>query len=352
MKRILIKLVIFAVGFVLIFVVCQRVLRYKWSVNGGNYSENIDYAALSPESIDVLCFGTSEIWAGYHPIISYEQKGITGYNLGTSFRSAITVYYQLLYALKYQTPQIVICDFASLYEDQLPSDEEPLYRKIVDCMPDKDIKSALINDICRVDGSQSYLDWKFPILRYHSRWSELESGDFTEDYRKGERCAFFRKGAFFCDNVYDDGTYAITPELWDYSTEESTYSEISLEYYSKFIDECVTRGIKVVAVVPPKIGDASLAASRWNSMKSYFDSKGVDYLNYNNYEQVQRMNLSVEKNYYDEDHLNNMGATIFSKVLAEDLDAKYDLPDHRGDEGYKAEWEDALEEFYEIYPRE
>lgn len=349
MKKIVVKIFCFLVIFLFLFFIFQNILHYRWSGSEALYTRNLDYANQPIGSIDVLCFGTSEIYAAYDPIVTYCEAGITGYNFAVSYRSAVTAYYQLLYALKYQTPSIVVCDFSSLYDDQLPNEVEQLYRKVVESLPDKAIKNQLISKICEIDSSQSYFLWKYPLLRYHSMWNELKRENFVRDYIYDENYPSYAKGALLSVESYEDDILDISPNLWDYSETETAFSDISVKYYDMFIEECQSRGIMVVAVLPPKLNSASQYASRWGAMRNYFESRGVYYLNYNTYDQVLRINLTLETDYYNAGHLNIYGSIRFSKVFAQDLKDKFHLADHRGDEKYVDEWEVPLMLFQELY---
>ena len=352
MKKNIIKLISFIIIFSFLLLQCQNVLHYRWSGDEALYTKNIDYANQPKDSVDVVCFGTSEIYAAYDPIITFYEEGITGYNFAISYRSAVTVYYQLLYALKYQKPRLVICDFASMYDDQLPGDAEALYRKVVDCMPDKSIKNQMIRTICKLDPQQSYLSWKFPVFRYHSMWSELDELNFTKDYVYDESYPLYMKGALLHDDSFSGDMYDIVPGLWSYTDTETQFSDVSIKYYDMIIEECQSRGIEVAAVIPPKINAASKYAARWDAMREYFDSRGVHYLNYNTYDQVKRLGVTFDEDYYDAGHLNVHGSIKFSKILANDLKKEFQFADHRGDNYYREMWEIPLSLFQESYALE
>ena len=278
-----------------------------------------------------------------------------------TFRSALTEYYQLQYILEYQTPSVLLCDFRSLYEDMLPSDAEPVHRKVVACMPDKILKEQLIREICQVDKSQSYLTWKIPLFRYHSMWSQLTDVEFSRDDRLLPGYSSYRKG----DGMVADGEgvgivgigesdrqlKAITPELWDCEDiEPRSLSEYSVGYYDKIIDLCRSKGIVVVAVEMPAPGYAGRSASCLASTKSFLASRRIPLLNYCTYEQMQRMGLNMEDHYFDDTHLNLAGAAVVTRTLAQDLKEIVSLPDHRGDPAYQADWQTPLELFREKYP--
>lgn len=350
-KRI-IKVVSFIVIFILLFYACQHVLHYRWSGVEDISTRYIDFERQPENSLDVLYFGTSEMYEGVAPIITYESEGITGYNLAVTYTSAVTNYYQLLYALKHQTPKIVACDFASLFKDNTPADSEAIYRKIYETMPDKEIKDQLLDDIMELDPSQDYWSWRLPFFRYHSSWNEVTIGSFFPETKYEDDYELYSKGALLNSKSFEGDIYKITPDLWNSEKSDEPLSDISVKYYDKFIEECQSRGIKVLAVIPPKIYYASEFSSQWDTMKAYFDSRSVDYLNYNTYDQVSRMELNFEDHYFDTAHLNTLGAFVFSKTLAADLKEKYALTSHKNDSELDPYWKDTFEVLKEEIPAE
>lgn len=353
MKRV-IKCIIFIGCFYVCFITIQHILHYRWAGNEDLYTRLEDYS--NQEHIDVVIIGTSEAYAGIDPIVLYNQEGITAYNLCVSYSSAITQYYQLMYALKVNKPSMVICDFSSLYYDNLPSEVESLYRKIVDCTPDKKIKNQLIKDICCVDASQNSIYWYFPLFRYHSMWNDIKDKNFEKDYVFNAEYKMYSKGALLKNKNYTPKeNYAqlcnedITPNLWEAEESTECFSELSLSYYDKMIDTCNAEGIRIVAYLPPKLSQAKLFVSRYNKMKEYFDSRNVKVYNYNSYEQVLRMNLILEDDYYDQAHLNVYGSIKMSKALAEDLTKDFIFEDRRLDTLISSEWDKEVAEFEKEY---
>ncbi len=353
MKKYTIRIAAFVLLFCLCLDVAQGVLHYRWWEEDDLYAKNILYSQISSDSIDVLVIGTSELYYGFTPIIAYEDAGITSFNFAMAYRSALTAYYQLKYALEYQTPSVVICDFSCLFDDMLPSEAEPVHRKVVECMPDKRLKEQLIREICQVDKSQSYLTWEIPLLRYHSMWSQLTDAEFSRDDRLVPDYPSYQKGGgMIAKGEKGSGTLkSITPELWDCAgTEPCALSEYSVSYYDKMIALCREKGITVVAVDMPGIAYARRSAARLETTEAFLASRGIPFLNYCTYEQVQRMGLNIEDHYYDDTHLNLAGAAVVTRTLAQDLKEIVSLPDHRGDPLYYDEWDVPLAQFHEKRP--
>ena len=175
-----VKIFVFLLGFCLIFVSLQKVLHYHWDPE--LYNTNIYMKEQPEDSYDVFFIGTSELKTSIYPGAIFQTNGITSYNYAVTNKSALTMYYQVEYILRYQKPKIICCDFSALYDDTLPSERETVYRKVVDTMPDFDLKWDMIKSIHEMDPEQSILSYLVPMLRYHSLWSELEEKHFQADY--------------------------------------------------------------------------------------------------------------------------------------------------------------------------
>ena len=88
------------------------------------------------------------------------------------------------------------------------------------------LKEQMIREICAVDDTQSYLSWKFPLLRYHTMWSELTAENFQPDRQLDDAYPSYQKGSMLYEAVYE-GTDEITPDLWNYTESVDTFSEFA-----------------------------------------------------------------------------------------------------------------------------
>ena len=345
MKKRVLSVISFILVFSLLFSMFQRMFTQKWE---GRYTRYEDFRNLKDEDIDVLAFGTSELWAAYDPIVTYHELGITGYNFAVPFHSAVTAYYQLCQQLEYHTPKVVICDFCALYEDNLPSESksiEKLYCETLESLDNPTLKFRMIRDLLNIDKNISVISWLFPLIRYHSMWNQINGTTFEVDSSMKNEIVPYMKGAMLDSNYNADPLRYITPENWNYEEEENELSELSVKYYDKFIEKCHEKDIAVVALIPPDVDDSSLVAARLSSEAAYFASRDVYFLNYNTYEQYVRLNLNLERDYYDSMHLNTLGSVKFSKAFAKDLKSICILPDRRNDENVASTWNALYDQF-------
>lgn len=347
MKK-LFKIISFLIVFIVIFEYFNNMYYERFN------SEYVKYKQYENVSdVDVVFLGTSELWVGIIPVVLWKEAGITSYNLGHSYKSTVTYYYELKHALNSHNPQIVALDFMTLFSDSTPQENEEIYRHTLYKIDDSAIKRELIKDIIRLDKEEA-LSYIFPVLRFHSMWSWAEDKDLIEkptgdalmpDYKAGWRD--YGDG-LYCEPVIPGRT--LTPELWEASKSSEPISELNYEYYMKIIDLCREKNVQLVAIIPPYVSRAQSHAAQWDVMRAFFEENNIEYFDYNNYEQVIRMGLDCDKDFHTGDHLNYGGAFKWCKVLAEDMDKKLELTDHRNDGSQLSkQFDEWYEEFNEKF---
>ncbi|MCR4909280.1 MAG: hypothetical protein K5985_10670 [Lachnospiraceae bacterium] len=350
MKKNIIRTVFLLALFSLIFLNVQTVLRYKWDGDdpGENFSgRNGAYRKEPGDSVDIFCVGTSEMHQAFSPVVAYEKTGLTGYNFAMQTRSAMSEYYEVKYALKYQKPSVVICDFMALFDDASVSMNDVNYRKTIDTIPSLPIKYMIARDICRMDPGESFADWFIPLLHYHSGWSELDETYFVTPKEKKREYKVYTKGWNYREpGRFDGEIIEISPGLWEVEDDPLPVSEGSVYYYDKLIRECREKDVRVAAVIPPKLGDAPVIQSHYGVFSRYFEDRGVELLDYDVYDEVEWMGLSMTSDFADRYHLNGLGAYKFTTALAEDLKELFGLEDRRLNPGaVSSEWDENEREY-------
>lgn len=341
-----IKVITFLLGFCLIFGQLQEVFHYRWDPD--LYDTNIYMKEQPEDAYDVFFLGTSELKTAVYPGAIFQTNGITSYNYAVTNKSALTMFYQLEYILRYQKPKVICCDFSALYDDTMPIERENVYRKVVDTMPDFDLKWNMIKDIHEMDSSQTVLSYLFPMLRYHSIWNELEKENFQKDYVYHDMSGDYNCGCSLLKGQYDGEPYDIPPAIWEAEKSQEKVSEQNVKWYDRMIAKCHENDIVVVALFPPSLGEGNTKAARWETTKAYLESRGVDIIDYNNYDAVDRIGLNVAEDYIDNTHMTYKGSLKVSKDLAYILYGNYGLQDHSGTQ--KAEqWNEQWNAFCKEY---
>ncbi|MGL4108202.1 hypothetical protein [Clostridium sp. LP20] len=144
---------------------------------------------------DILLFGSSHMNSSISPNILWEKYGMTSFNYGTGGQPIDVTYHLMKEALKnHSESKVVVLDVYYLgLTDEYGT--EGYIRYVLDNMKLSSNKIEAIKNSTPKDERLSYL---FPILKYHSRWSELEEGDFNFNLESGRESKGFGAGR----NIY------------------------------------------------------------------------------------------------------------------------------------------------------
>jgi hypothetical protein len=169
-----IKRIISIVVMIALFLSLQRLVQPKYaeSLPEGSYT-----AAYYKETLghQVLMVGDCELYENFDPVTMWENYGITSYIRGNAQQLAWQSYYLLKEALKTETPEVVVFNVFELKYNE-PQKEE-YNRLTLDHMKWSADKVAAIYASMTED--ETFWDYLFPILRYHTRITELTEEDFT-----------------------------------------------------------------------------------------------------------------------------------------------------------------------------
>lgn len=184
----------------------------------------------------VLMIGDCEVYENISPITLWRNYGITSYLRGNAQQLAWHGYYMLKEALEMgEKPDVVVFSVLAL-KYNAPQKEE-YNRLIFDYMKPSLTKFQALQASMMPDTvdeitdepveREHYLDYIFPILRYHSRIGELSQDDVTyfNSYKKHTTAGYYMR----CD-VLPVGA----EEEWEDETEEG--SEDALAEDPRFAD--------------------------------------------------------------------------------------------------------------------
>lgn len=336
-KIIIIKCICFVFIGVILFQVATSILTPKWVKAADNRMGKImkGFYEEPKNSLDVIFMGNSDVYRGVSPITLWEEYGIASYNYVSSGQRMWTAYYMLMESLKYQKPKVIVLNMDSAFNETKSSESN--YRKVFDNMKMSVNKIEAITAPVYKNKKKDILSYVFPIIRYHSRWAELEKEDFRYAFKKE---AFAYKGMDVTTLVkpYTDGTA--------YMNRDNSKDEIkgnSLKYLQKIIKVCEENDITLVLLELP-------SADSWSKDRS---EKTAEFAKLNNKEFFD-MNLKLDEIGFDwttdtadgGDHLNVYGAEKVSKFLGKVLQEQYNIPSRKEDERY-IEWNEAARIYHE-----
>lgn len=320
------------VAVVVVLALLQRLVMPKYmgevkegALIGEYYDEDKDF--------DVVFIGDCEVYENFVPATLWENYGINSYIRGSAQQLIWQSYYLMEETLTYEKPDVIVFNVLSLQYNE--PQKEAYNRMTIDGMRWSPSKIKCIQ--ASMFESESFIEYVFPILRYHDRWSELEKEDF--------------RYLFGAEKVGHNGYYmqvgvepvVYIPEgkiLGDYSFGENAWS-----YLDKMVALCEENDVELVLIKAPSL--YPVWYPEWDEQViSYAEEHGLKYINF--LEHTEEIGLDFSTDTYDAGlHLNLYGAVKLTDYFGAWLIEECDLGDRRGEEDLTQIWDDKLQKFYQ-----
>lgn len=310
--------------------VLQRLLVPKYQtgiVEGSMIAEYYE----DPSDHEVLFIGDCEVYENFSTIELWEEYGITSYIRGSAQQLTWQSYYLLEDTLRYETPRVVVFNVLALKYNE--PQNEAYNRMSIDGMK---WSSAKVNNImASMTDEESFIEYVFPLLRYHSRWSELNGDDFAYLFSRDQ---VTHNGYYMRVDTKAQQEFPDPAPLADY-----TLGDKAMEYLQKMADLCRENGIELVLIKAPT--EYPYWYEEWDEQVTAFaEENGVEYINFIPLQEEIGLDMSVDT--YDAGlHLNTQGAEKMADYFGQYLVDNYDLTDYRGNEEYAAIWQEKID-FY------
>jgi hypothetical protein len=334
-KKIL-KITAFVLILALVLLAAQRILMPKYvseAVDGRLIAEYYD----SAKNHDIVFVGDCEVYENISPITLWQEYGISSYVRGSPQQLIWHSYYLMEETLRYETPKAFVFNVLSMKYGEPQS--EAYNRLALDGMKWSQSKVDSIN--ASMTDEESFLSYAFPLLRFHSRWSELKAEDFKYAVQKTPQLSI--NGYLMRVDVNGIKQLRKGQKLPDY-----TIADVCWEYLDKMRTLCEENGVELILMKAPTNTKACYWYEEWDvQVKAYAEKHGLRY--YNFLEVTDEIGLDYMTDTYDQGfHLNLSGAeklaSYFGRILVDELDLK----SHHGDAEYEEIWTTLTKQYYQI----
>lgn len=350
MKMKVLKSVIFCAICVALFFAVQHVLMRDWfDINNIHYSIK-GFKEIDDDNLEAIFIGASSTQYGISPMKIYEDEKICSYNLATPGQPISCSYFLLREAFKQQSPSLVVLEATSLFFGDKGEEDDECWRYILDNLELSSNKIEMAEAYENVIPDADKWDALFPIIKYHRRWSEINTNDFRIDnpidyYSAGQWIlGTVLPSSFTLETINREKDYMLSQDHGDlqfiengqsgsvttdtplYDPSISPYCE---EYFLKIKQLCEDNGAQLMLVkIPHMYSPVLLARYSWTELnyqitKAFADKYGINYYDLS-------YDADPEIDFYTETfdggiHLNIRGAEKATQALEEYLVANYDL---------------------------
>ena len=291
-------------------------------------------------SLDMVLIGSSENYAGYSPVLAYEEQGFTSYSYVLSGTDFSLFEEQLDEVLQVQSPQMIVVDIGEMHRANRSS-KDTLLRQMVAAAPFSEHKVQMIREHGDPDQILSY--W-FPFWVNHGKMTPKTVYDYVR------LNAAIRKRGFTL--LKGNVTFTGTGENWDgpYVTPwRNTNGDYSVaELSQEVLDTC--RDVVAVCRKHPDIqflfintphrianDEMYLSYQTINAMGEYLRAEGYDFINMES--MADKLGLIPETDFYNNAHLNQYGQYKLTRFLSQTLVEEYGLESREQSMENRQRWE-------------
>lgn len=332
-KTAFLKSIVFLLLFALCFRPVNRVLSqpldrrsYQWVA--GFYEE-------PRETLDAVYIGSSNVYAFWNPLIAWERYGIAVHSYASNDQPFSAMPYLIDEVRKTQPNALIIANLNSLHDTVI---KETHMHYLVGNMPMSLNRLKLTKHLAEEAGYSftESLEFYFPIIRFHERWSELKQADFEFEINGLKGAATYANHLQGIQNITDRYVTGMEPE------EPAEDVRNTLE---RLLDYCDEEQVNILFVIVPRAEENVATANTFLYLKEYVEDRGYPVLDL--LDKTEEIGLETARDYYNDTHTNLHGSIKFTRYLSEYLIGQYGFRDKRGEAAY-ASW-DAGREAYSQY---
>lgn len=300
----------------------SRVYQYF----GGFYEEERD-------SLDAVYIGSSATYSAWLAPLAWERYGLAISPFCCMSQPFVSAEYVIREARKTQPNALYIVPIR-------PTDNiiDVRVHYLADNMPLSWNKIQLVWKMGEYMGItwEERLEYLFPIIRYHTRWTGLSEMDFFEpiDGLNGS-------------SHYKSFLRTSTDVTSKYRKTERTVvlSEMLQDALDSLLEYCAAEQINVLFVETARL-DNEYSLAEINSIRETVEAHGYPVLSLQ--PSVEELGLDTTKDYYNAHHTNIHGAIKITDYISRYLIENYDFEDKRGDLAYST-WDEAYDKYTAEY---
>ena len=275
-------------------------------------------------NVDVLFLGNSHVLNAVATPELWNEFGITAYNLALPGGRVATSYWALMAALQNTKPRLVVLDCSYM------SNEDKVNRAYInvlfDAMPMSPVRVRAAFDL--LDDPRDIFEMGlFPFARYHSRWAELEDGDWHPDYPS------------LMGYSLKNGAVVVKPPRQLMAQSPEPVQSVNMDYLDRIIRVCRDRDIRLLLTyIPFREGEQEQNEAGYLGVVAA--DNGLDYLTPTELGQAIDWDADFRNGATNNNsHMNHSGARKLTRYIGQYIAVRYSLPDHRSEAEY-AHWSD------------
>ncbi len=291
-----------------------------------------------PTDHNVVFIGDCELYENITPVYLWEKYGINSYVRGSAQQLIWQSYYLAEETIEREHPDVIVFNVLSMKYNE--PQHEAYNRMTLDGMKWSHSKVDSIK--ASMTDEESFIEYVFPLLRYHSRWSDLNSDDIKYMFKR-DKVSF--NGYYVRVDVKPAEDVPDGNPMVDYQFGDNAYY-----YLDKLTKLCKDNGVELVLVKAPTLYPHWY--DEWeDQIVDYAKENDLTYINF--LELQDEIGIDWRTDTYDGGlHLNLAGAEKLSKYFGKILVDDFKVPDRRSDKKLQSYWKGVNERYHQEIARQ
>lgn len=284
-----------------------------------------DFYLEEPGSLDVVLMGASDVYAGFSPVLAYEEYGFTSYPFVLSGNYLPLFRGQLEAIFQTQTPKMIVVEISEAVHCK-GSDYDTVFRQFIAGVPLSREKVRLIHEF---GDREQLLSYYLPFFVHHGSTDlkTLKKGVEIRNITNRRGYSLLKGTLTFTGSGENwDGPY-VTPmnTTGDHSTAEipSDMAKDFLEFLSCCREHPETQFLFVN--FPHRISNEERYRTYQvtNAVGELIESSGFDFINLES--MLDDIGIQPETDFYNNDHMNLYGQYKVTRFLSNILAKEYGI---------------------------
>lgn len=323
-----------AAAFLLLFAVVFTMVNNVFSRPSNDYNHRMiaGFYEEPENTLDAVYIGSSNCFTFWNPVFAWKNYGIAVYHYACDDLPFAATAHLIEEVHKTQPDALILVNLNALHDNEI---KQSFTHCLVDNMPMSANKIRLIRHLAKTAGwtESECMEFYFPIIKFHSRWNELQMNDFGFGGNSIKNVITYESFMTEADDI--SGAYLQSDEF-------AEPPEDILRNLLELLDYCDENQVRIQFVFVPRTETDIAVFRQFNTLKQITLDRGYPVLD--TMDKLEDMGINLATDYYDGGHANIHGSMKFTRYLSEHLIESYGLTDKRGHEAY-AGWDKAARKY-------
>ena len=327
-----------AIGFLIVFVIVFNFVQLHFGVSDPrSYETEIGYLKEKPDSLDAVYIGGSDVFEFYQPLFGWSEYGIAVWTYANYSAPTLAIKHYLIEAHKTQPNALFIISLNAFRRSSATTSSAWIHHS-VDYLPASLNKYQMIKTLTDNMDTEATLDEKLqyylPIIRFHSRWNELQPWVFDAaetDYKSSRISNKFLRQVTDISKSYIKSDKRLDPP----ADVQAAFTDL--------LDYCDEHQLNVLFISTPQCATQK-SIGYMNSYIDMAEARGYPCLDLLN--NVDLLGFDMRTEFYNETHTNVHGSLKYSHYLGRYLIDHYGFSDKRGLPEWRS-WDQAADQYNE-----